>query len=542
MLCGVHMHVCQESVECTALLYSDGLLCVSCHANLASKVSLVFLNWSAPCCIRVAYQNTQTAMAGYVSSEDNQSLHVTMTPTFCWNKGQLWLTQQQCMKLMAQQALNLDRAFFIPLNETSDTRESRPLNLPGRLGVPMVIPESLKSYVWKNCALLKLGRTAPANQLKLNEMVDADTMDADALPPSNKASDALSHHHGPQGPKRYDQIGCDAASKLLDATVDGLTFPSRGAWLLVDLMPNAGEMLEAFLHKRLGTTNPGFYFGVCGDEAALEWTKLHLVERMALLVTEKKLTIPGLAAPEKEMPTNLKESPPPEPELTLLVKDAETMKLTVPQAVMKKWGLHDTYSSQLSELLEKSRQLLGYEEPMQVTTNAETPDKKRKAGTAEETPAAGGPSAKKPKLQESDCVDNSEAPGPWLMETKLSNLRGEARLPLSFLIKIAIGSSAAKPVATWCSCWECDLLCLMICMPIACCVHAVHASSVQHVLSVCKARRQCHIVDMLVGCLCYSFSGLPDASCSLKLLCRHTSGLPWATVRPSRTLEIQQRL
>ena len=62
------------------------------------------------------------------------------------------------------------------------------------------------------------------------------------------------------GSKRWEQLGCDACGKILDATLNGLV--EAKAVLVIDAHPVAGELLEAFIIKQLSFNVPMFYFGL----------------------------------------------------------------------------------------------------------------------------------------------------------------------------------------------------------------------------------------------------------------------------------------
>ena len=68
-------------------------------------------------------------------------------------------------------------------------------------------------WIWKASALIKLRRTPQeATQLASKNMVVIEDMNQSALPGTD-----VSNLHGAN---KYAQIGCDAAQKLLKATID----------------------------------------------------------------------------------------------------------------------------------------------------------------------------------------------------------------------------------------------------------------------------------------------------------------------------------
>lgn len=174
------------------------------------QVALGVYNWLASSSVAVAYMKTQCSMLGLIIAADKQSLHCVLLPQFTWQKGQLLLAQQLCLKQLQGARANLDHSFYVPLAQKADMRDSRPLNISGRLALPMDLPDGMGGYVWKNASLLRSGRTAEAAQVRNAEMVQMLEME-DGLPIPSKASDAFSHHNGPQGARRYEQYGVAAA-------------------------------------------------------------------------------------------------------------------------------------------------------------------------------------------------------------------------------------------------------------------------------------------------------------------------------------------
>ena len=69
--------------------------------------------------------------------------------------------------------------------------------------------------------------------------------------------------------RRYEQLGVDACTKLLDSTLDDNKV--AGAVLVVDLYTNTGDLLEAFLTKRVSSNTPWFFFGLASDSSSREW-------------------------------------------------------------------------------------------------------------------------------------------------------------------------------------------------------------------------------------------------------------------------------
>ena len=88
--------------------------------------------------------------------------------------------------------------------------------------------------------------------------VSIEDLDPDLLPASTTGLDFHSHRHNPiHGARRHEQLGVDSCQKLLDATLDGLNdSTTASAILVIDANPVNGDLLEAFMAKKLGTNVP----------------------------------------------------------------------------------------------------------------------------------------------------------------------------------------------------------------------------------------------------------------------------------------------
>ena len=168
-----------------------------------------------------------------------------------------------------------------------------------------------------------------------------------------------------------------ACLKLLDATVDGLNVGQVGGILIVDAHCNNGDLLEAFIIKKLGTKIPMRYFGIAADQGAAEFIKHQRIESIAIRVKSKLLMMSGLEIKD-DFPTELVDSPPARPNLQVMVWDSETKSLQVPQTLFEKWGNHMSLSADFQAVLQKAQADLGYSMPLPSTT--QIAGQKRAAG------------------------------------------------------------------------------------------------------------------------------------------------------------------
>ena len=134
--------------------------------RVAAEARLGFLNWMAPCTISAKFKEAQARLLGTLVSDCNNALALVLSPTFTHYKGQLWMQEQSCNKSLANQGLNLDKTFMILLKDRQDARDSRPLNLIGRMLVPANVRDNFVDSPWKNCSLVRKCRTEEADQIK----------------------------------------------------------------------------------------------------------------------------------------------------------------------------------------------------------------------------------------------------------------------------------------------------------------------------------------------------------------------------------------
>ena len=245
------------------------------------------------------------------------------------------LAQSTIQANLQQTQLNYDLQFIMPLESNGDFRDTRPLNLIGRLGMPHAAP---KDWAWKNCHLVKRQRTEVASQMKPKDMV-VEELELESLPATSSSSDYFTHHHGPRTKSRlYEQIGSEALAKFMDATIDQVAAANV---VFVDTNPLTGECLEAFLLKRSTLTPTTWckYFAICSDESQLEWLKAHMVENLSGLMNTGSWKIPGVELPAENPPADLMEAAPARPQMQALAYDGKVV--VVPTSVVQKFAMNE---------------------------------------------------------------------------------------------------------------------------------------------------------------------------------------------------------
>ena len=218
-----------------------------------------------------------------------------MPPTHTHQKGQLYLQEMNCCTSLSNQNISLDSTFVILRGAKTDARDGRPRDLTGRILVSAsFIGDEIVPGIWKNSAIVKGGRVAESEMLKTADMVGMDSVDPETLPATS--STAVDHRGGLQvrGARRYEQLGVDACHRILDATIDGLQQSGEqvGAVLVVDANPTTGEMLEAFIVKKLSFHQmPMYYLAIAPDQDSSDQFQTIRLDRLSLQVSilEKKL-------------------------------------------------------------------------------------------------------------------------------------------------------------------------------------------------------------------------------------------------------------
>jgi hypothetical protein len=191
---------------------------------------------------------------------------------------------------------------------------------------------------------VKLNRTEEADQVKTADMVLVEDVGPDALPAVCSGLEQNSHRSASMfGGRRWEALGVDACVKLLDATVGGLSdIASVSAAVVMDLNPGNGDVLEAFIKRKLTSKLPLFYFSSPLDHTSVEFITDCRVSSLATECEQGLLTIPGLKI-ETALPADATQSAPAPPKLQALVYNPETKGVRIPADTARKWGLNEKF-------------------------------------------------------------------------------------------------------------------------------------------------------------------------------------------------------
>eukprot|EP00959_Pyramimonas_sp_CCMP1952_P454265 9469617-Pyramimonas_sp.AAC.1 len=295
-----------------------------------SQAVLGYLNWLAPCHIKAITMRAQEALLGTMATDTPQSISLVLLPIFAHAKGTLWQEGQQRVKALANQTLNVDAEIAVLCSGRKDSREGRPATMPGRLCYQLGGKDPTHHGHWVDSLLLDQRRTEPGAQMATKDMVSLEDYDPNAMPQDDTGSD--SKHGSVRGAKRYEQIGEEICTKILESTLDGL--PTTGqvaATLFVDAHVSTGDTLKARVAKAASMSVPSYFFGLAHDSSEAEWVRDHVIESIALDIKAGTKNIAGI-----KMPTVAEEADPAPmtPQLKVLVWDAENKVVRVPTEQM----------------------------------------------------------------------------------------------------------------------------------------------------------------------------------------------------------------
>ena len=209
---------------------------------------------------------------------------------------------------------------------------------------------------FKNCALLCRGRTDPAIQVAAKDMLVIEDMDENALPTSY--DDSTEGHV--QSGKKHEQIGPDAAHKVLQGAFENVEFDGRKAVIVADVSLGVGDMFQAWVKFRASHQVPSFFFGVAESDVHKEWFEITHKAKLVDMFNSGALIIPGFTPAGAEPPKEILEAAPPKPALnvaTWLPDKADTpgepRGVRIPQAVMNLYYQHEVFGKEFREFVDE---------------------------------------------------------------------------------------------------------------------------------------------------------------------------------------------
>lgn len=214
-----------------------------------------------------------------------------------------------------------------------------------------------------------------------------------------------------RGGKRYEQVGSNAALKLLESILDGELPAGISAVVVVDTSLHVGDFFFAWLERVKALKFPVFFVGATCDRTVLEWFTQHSQEELSEKILAGQLQLPGFQGRPKTPPADVLTAPPSKPVLNVCtVRSGPT--LAVPQHLVDEWSQHPVRSD---EFLAKVKAIVEeFGEPA--------------ADTAAEVlaPESEVPSAKRRRISEPVTVQTmnaTEVPQTKLAEAALQNVK-----------------------------------------------------------------------------------------------------------------------
>ena len=71
------------------------------------------LNWVNPAAIKSYFMSKMATQAQEALSESDKNIGLCLTPEFVYQKGNLWLQEMQCAKMLSKQRMHVDRTMNV---------------------------------------------------------------------------------------------------------------------------------------------------------------------------------------------------------------------------------------------------------------------------------------------------------------------------------------------------------------------------------------------------------------------------------------------
>ena len=203
-----------------------------------------------------------------------------LVPVWARKRSQLYHNQDTMLRSLGLNTCDFSQQASLLFNKKVDVREQRPLNYPVR--IIKGFQDSDWDAVWKNVGLVQNTYTAFAEQL--------------ATPSSCWEREAQVH-----GAKKAEQLGVDAALKLLQSMISGAALPPRSVLLICDPNLLTGDFVRAFLKIIPEVGVPVRFFGAMPSEGHAQWINM-MTEEFLLGLNENGIVLPGLQFPIEKPP------------------------------------------------------------------------------------------------------------------------------------------------------------------------------------------------------------------------------------------------
>lgn len=318
--------------------------CRSHGLKPASVATIVILNWASLCRLKQEISETQAAVLG-VTLQDPASVGVVLLPEYTHQKGQRWRSEYAALETLAAHNVNLDRCLALQFAARCDQRDSRPLVYHGRIVTGQCFSE--QKWAFRNCNLVREGRTKPVDQVATSDMQIVEDIDEAALP--NSIGTVESNLYGP---RKFEQVGSALYGAILESVLDGAALDGRGGVVVVDLNVLTGDCFHAWLSCKKSWGPASAFFGYADEALTKEWLQQTLSEKLARMHLDEDFPLPGCQKIPKEIPADLVVEKPKRPALNLLVGlGPDGLHPGFPDALIKEWSVHDVFGAEFREVM-----------------------------------------------------------------------------------------------------------------------------------------------------------------------------------------------
>ena len=94
---------------------------------LLALAVIALLNWIAPSTTAGSIMESQASLTANIIHRSVRNIGLALMPMYTYKKNGLWILENACLKMLAQQGLGVDKTFGLVFEKKVDARESRPL-------------------------------------------------------------------------------------------------------------------------------------------------------------------------------------------------------------------------------------------------------------------------------------------------------------------------------------------------------------------------------------------------------------------------------
>ena len=251
-------------------------------------------NWSAPSALTNKTQEQQALAFTQILSQSKMNFGVLMSPVFHYKAHQKHVLEHVLLTSLSGRGVDVDTQASLLFKARADSRDTRPLVYPLRLvrSCSLQVHASMDEHdsdaqdiqpntkrarktlspsalFWSQTPLASMLRTEEAEQIPSQTLKQPEDLTESALPSS---TDETSHV---RGGKRFEQIGIDAASKMLESLLESNNqVPDEmSAIVILDLSVGVGDFFYAWLRRQSAVRFPLLFVGANSNATEAEWLR-----------------------------------------------------------------------------------------------------------------------------------------------------------------------------------------------------------------------------------------------------------------------------